>query len=350
MKKFITFNNPDNSHLKVEVTDVFVVPNYQAFFKDYIDKDFGKTHKREWTQHQYVWEAVMPSQYFPNGVKMKYRKFSNDKVVIIDPKPKLCCKTPVGRKTGLEPKTVLSQWYPSPNLYRNRPVEGFYILQCDRDKLPSIPDSAYTMCPKPLVEKCVDVLDDLWRRLELHYTIGDPNRELWRRWFKKHKPINHNATDYIQSHRYECPLLSFFKKGVYHIPDWCEEEAETSFSIFPSYVVVATPSVQSHWDRQGAPTPYVVIQTGGNDDTRASTVLVRYGAYKLAETTRYMQFTSAHLTKRVNRKHKHNGLRYSSAGNKDKLALFLHECDANFFTMRFKFYDDYCDNYYHKNR
>ena len=90
----------ESSKLKCKVVDVFVVPNYQEFFSSSIDQHFGRTHKLEWTQHQYRFEAVTVSDYFPNGVKFTYRKYSCDKVVLIDKKPIINCRTPVGILTG----------------------------------------------------------------------------------------------------------------------------------------------------------------------------------------------------------------------------------------------------------
>ena len=59
-------------------------------------------HKREWTQHQYRFEAVTIDEgnYFPHGAKFTYRKYACDKVVVIDKKPILSCRTPVGILTG----------------------------------------------------------------------------------------------------------------------------------------------------------------------------------------------------------------------------------------------------------
>ena len=86
--------------LKVKVRDVFIVPDYQAFFAPYIDPDFGRIFKLEYTQHQLRFEAVTVGEMFPHGAKFSYRKFSNDEVVLIEKKPILLCQTEVGRLTG----------------------------------------------------------------------------------------------------------------------------------------------------------------------------------------------------------------------------------------------------------
>jgi hypothetical protein len=91
----------DESKLHCIVKDVFVVPNYQIFFGPYIDKHFGRIHKQQWTQHQYRFQVVTISDLFPYGVKFTYRKFSCDKVIVIDKKPIISCRSKVGKLTGL---------------------------------------------------------------------------------------------------------------------------------------------------------------------------------------------------------------------------------------------------------
>ena len=56
------FNGKD-SKLNCKVEDVFVVPDFQYFFESAIDKHFGRMHKREWTQHQYRFEAVKATTF-----------------------------------------------------------------------------------------------------------------------------------------------------------------------------------------------------------------------------------------------------------------------------------------------
>ena len=90
----------EGKKIKCCVNDVFVVSDYQSFFEDCIDTHFGRTHKLEWTQHQYCFEAVEISRLFPCGAKFTYRKYSSDKVVVINKKPALLCKTAIRRKTG----------------------------------------------------------------------------------------------------------------------------------------------------------------------------------------------------------------------------------------------------------
>lgn len=70
------------------------------FFGPFIDKHFGRLHKMEYTQLQLRFEAVPLCDLFPTGSKFTYKKYSNDKVIVIDKKPVLLCTSDVGRLTG----------------------------------------------------------------------------------------------------------------------------------------------------------------------------------------------------------------------------------------------------------
>lgn len=71
------------------VIDIFVVPNYEKYLKPYIIHDFSRYAKlsrtgEDWTQLQFIFDAVPISDYFPCGVRTTYRKFSADMVVLIE--------------------------------------------------------------------------------------------------------------------------------------------------------------------------------------------------------------------------------------------------------------------------
>jgi hypothetical protein len=94
------FGPGSSGRLKARVEDVFVVPDYEAFFAKDFDPKFGHTHKNDFTQHQWRFEAVEASALFPCGAKVTYQKYSNEQVTIIEKKAKMLCTTPVGRRYG----------------------------------------------------------------------------------------------------------------------------------------------------------------------------------------------------------------------------------------------------------
>lgn len=67
----------------VDVADVFLVPNYSKMLKNCGDKKFSDYAKSEHTQLQFTFESVPVSVHFPTGVKVLYRAFSSDEVVIL---------------------------------------------------------------------------------------------------------------------------------------------------------------------------------------------------------------------------------------------------------------------------
>ena len=353
----------NNSKLKCKVEDVFVVPDYQTFFESAIDKLFGRMHKKEWTQHQYRFEAVTIAgdNYFPHGAKFTYRKYACDKVVVIDKKPILSCRTPVGILTGklykqtthsviytifimnniiicilllntlgLEPKTVLSQWYPHRGLY-GRDVEGMHLLL----EVPSIPLNQLKLQPKSLVPGCVKVFTDLRSDINKHYNVDSNDRKSWNEWFRMHAPVNEEVSMYVRSHKYLCPLIQIFRSGFQLNPTWVPQAPRCSFSIFPSNVVIATPSIRCRFNRSGAPTPFVTIENDSDLGNEISPIS-RYTRFKENELSRLKKLKLSGLKSALNRKMKENGARFPVSGLLDTLCLLVFECNVQYISTRYK--------------
>ena len=88
---------------------VEIVPNYQAFFGDSIDRLLGKYTREHQTQHRWSFEAVDQSAEFPFGVKTMYKAYASDKVVEIMKMPKEECISDLGRLTGLQSRITYSR-------------------------------------------------------------------------------------------------------------------------------------------------------------------------------------------------------------------------------------------------
>jgi hypothetical protein len=58
----------DCKGLKVEVTDIFVVPDYWSYIVPHIDKNLSRAFKEEWTQLQWSFEKVPVSEFYPLGI------------------------------------------------------------------------------------------------------------------------------------------------------------------------------------------------------------------------------------------------------------------------------------------
>jgi len=184
------------------------------------------------------------------------------------------------------------------------------------------------MVPKQLIHGCTELLADLKLRLNAHYNITDPFRDSWNQWFKRNQPQNDDVAMYIKSHRYYCPMLSYFKPQTQYKPNWAPTIPKCSFSIFPSTIVIALPSVRSTFDRHSTATPYLQIIDANNEDVEAS-VRAAYQHYKELEISRIKKLQGKRVKHIVGRKVKHNGATYPSSGTVEKQATLIFDCDIN---------------------
>jgi hypothetical protein len=85
-----------NKEKDVRVFDIWAVPDYQGYFKGYINRKLGHYAKGKWSQLQIVFEATDISNDYPLGVKVSHRAFCSDDVKLLKRLPKhLCTHTDV---------------------------------------------------------------------------------------------------------------------------------------------------------------------------------------------------------------------------------------------------------------
>jgi hypothetical protein len=74
--------------MKCNVHDIFVVPDYSGFIMPYMDPKLSRycknVHGTDWNQLQFTFTSVNISDSFPLGVKMTYRKYSKEEVILIE--------------------------------------------------------------------------------------------------------------------------------------------------------------------------------------------------------------------------------------------------------------------------
>ena len=220
--------------------------------------------------------------------------------------------------------------FPTANLYYpNRPHEGMYLL---RD-LPGVDFHVMKLPPKPLIIGCKKIFDNLKLKVNKHYRISDEKRQLWYEWFARNSPRNEDAGSYVQTHRYVCPLMQYFKKGIQNVPSsWTALLPTNSFSIFPTNIVVALPSVQCQFDRHGAATPFMQVDIHEADES--DSVIGRYELLRVSEFARLKRLQGKRLKEIVTRKVKDNGAKYPHSGTIEKLSSLIFTCDLQFTSMR----------------
>ena len=148
---------------------------------------------------------------------------------------------------------VVSVWHPLPGVYAGRDVEGVNVLSKD-EPLPSIAPTAAKMSPKALVVGCKGVLEDLKRRITLHYVSGDPSGV----WLEKCIPREDDVQRHVLSHRYRCPMVDVFRSDYRSENTWVVRPPTTSTSILPLYI--ALPTVRNQWDQVGPAAPFAIVE------------------------------------------------------------------------------------------
>ena len=207
--------------LKAEVEDVLIVPNYIQLFEGCIDEKFGRAHKLLQTQHQWRFEAVPCSQYFPLGVKATYRSYSSDRVVEFVEKPKMECMSNIGQLIGLEPIITYVRWYPTENCNPDRPLEGIFLLH----RMPSWGSSDFPIladddinCIFPPREYQISVPDKMRKAANeaANHFSNDTGRVVsteWKNWETTYLPkSNEKAIDYVKR------MYSSGNANVYRVP------------------------------------------------------------------------------------------------------------------------------------
>lgn len=190
----------DEGGLIGKLFDVVLVPDYQTFLENCIDSKLGKLHKEINTQHQWRFEAVLPTIHFPTGCKTTYRAYSSDAVVEFVKKPKDQCLSSIGKYTGLEATYLTCRWYPSVDCKQTdssrNGIEGIYLLK----NIPFSPNR--TIPPCPLEENSVQSIDACLREVRDRW-YGNNDREAqliidsWDRWSTKYRPISDDISDYL---------------------------------------------------------------------------------------------------------------------------------------------------------
>lgn len=257
-----------DSCLNVQLKDVYVIPDYKLLLEEAIDSKLGRLHKDDLTQHQWRFEAVHESIYFPLGVKTTYRAYSSPKVVEFKKIPKQQCVTPIGRATGLEPVTLHCRWYPAKDTDPNRMgIEGFYLLKksphWDKGFFPPVP---FPDSIRSDIDKC---LTEVQRR---YNNANDKEiRDEWKQWNEECAPPSNSAMQYIehlksrrQSFHVPLKYILLDRNKRILMPEWSSKivplhDIEPDFC-WPEMIAAAMPSVVSEFTPH-APNPRLYINT-----------------------------------------------------------------------------------------
>ena len=338
--------------------DIYVVPDYAGWMERSLDSKLNLLHKKIDTKHQWRFEAVNPSFFFPFGVKTAYRAYSSDKVVeFSEPQALEVCLHPVGQHTGLDPKTLYCTWEPEAygaNSLRDRQgIEGFYLLR----NIPSGPIS-----PLPFMPNSIFYTYSFMKRIYKKYPL-DSYKEIhgkWKQWYENIAPkaivdnqnlvngrvqvLEESSESYIErmkitgrARHVAFPLSSFFLKAEDSNKDvrWnIEHNDQDVFDpkfVWPESLVAAMKSVESSIDTE----PHAPRLHAQNDQrlifTRQSFFT---GVERFFETIKALQLQA--INRYIRRLLYTSGSDQGSGTTKAQMLKILRQWCSNFYTIVFR--------------
>eukprot|EP01031_Cornospumella_fuschlensis_P032420 gene32420-39203_t len=334
-----------SSNLQTEVRDLFIIPDYVKIIGPCIDGKFQRLHKEEYTQHQWRFEAVAPSVYFPGGCKTVYRAYSSEKVVELVFMDKDKCSTELGFATGLEPTTTLVRWYPFCRRFESdsEPIEGFYILQ----EIPCLSIDEYPIMA--LADSCrIDMMNTLSAVIR-QFGKTEQYREVldfWNNWCSKFIPDeNSTAVQYrnkikpFDGGRYHCPLKRIlFQRGSSALSTSWKPNINVRSVVDPGFqwpesVSFVLPSVQSSL----MPSPHSSRYLARSDSDRLNGKIQLYRQktghwYEGLAASNTVPFLQLSLKRKAAR----SGLHPSIAGSKAQLVSRIKTEDILLYSLLMK--------------
>jgi hypothetical protein len=173
--------------VRVNVVDLFAIPDYTSMFEDCMDPDLGRFAKEEWAQLQFIFTAVDIDEEYPMGVKAEYRAYAQDTYIEIveDDKDQSLCKL-----------------IPQECTVRTRPLPGEKPLNV----LTKLPTGDFA--PAPFIAQSRQLVDEVANRMSSHYAQSRPEvaRE-WVHWAKNVAPLTDESQDYVTTNHGVVPAL-----------------------------------------------------------------------------------------------------------------------------------------------
>ena len=192
-------------NIDVNVVDILCIPDYRKFMMAYIDKGLTRCDKEDWAELQWLFKAVDKCEMYPHGVKVQYRKFTADEVLIVYEikKPnenisevltfeeEMWLKADAkARMIGFDFSKVAVKTHPTPS--KEGDPDGIYVLKY-------LPDGKRQFVPQPFNNGSRSELEKLVKKMIKSYGDKFPVvHEEWTAWLEHIAPKSDDANEFVR--------------------------------------------------------------------------------------------------------------------------------------------------------
>jgi len=204
-------------NIDTTVVNIFCVPDYRLYMKEYLDSTLTRCDKEKWAELQWIFESVEKNDLYPNGVKVNYRKYSADEVYVIDeltqPKEKPTegnCEekesevekrwraaTPATRDYGFDLRKYKVNTHPL--VEKEGDVDGMYVLK-------ALPDGTRVFHPQPFVKGSRLELEKLVSKTVNKFGNVPCVKPEWEAWRDCEAPQSDDAVEYCRHRPLKIPF------------------------------------------------------------------------------------------------------------------------------------------------
>lgn len=150
---------------------------------------FLRCDKEEWTELEWTFEAVDPTDDYPHGVKVTYRKFTTDTVILVYEDDR--------HQYGFEYNKYRVHRHPKPA--KEGDPDGMFLLS-------SLPDGTAEFVPQAFNQGSRKHLETIVRKISCEFNKIPGVAKEWKHWMDNVAPQTDCANDYCKDKPLEIPF------------------------------------------------------------------------------------------------------------------------------------------------
>ena len=174
----------------IHIDDILCVPDYTTYMEPFIDSKLNRCDKQDWTELQWTFEAVdhcavgcacEKCKLYPTGVKVNYRKYTADEVILV--------REDQEHTYGFDFAKYKTHTHPLPE--KEGDPDGMYLLT-------SLPHGTREFIPQPFKQGSRKELETLVRKMNKQFGRTPGVTKEWEHWRDNVAPQSDDANEYCQ--------------------------------------------------------------------------------------------------------------------------------------------------------